>query len=87
MIIERVERLLKKLRIISPFSEDDMINASIEDKYRDHESLIGRLQVTLHNRLATNDRLREAIRIAKSRTSSFEDFERVMIHREGDRRD
>jgi hypothetical protein len=83
MIIDRIERLLKKLRIISPFSEDDMINASMEDKLREHETLVQRAQGALHARIAANDHLRTSIRIASERTSSFGDFERVITRREG----
>lgn len=82
-IITWVENLLKKLRIISPFTEDDMINASIEDKTREHASLVERLQGTLHARIATNEHLRQSIRIAKDRTDSFAEFERGMVRREG----
>lgn len=75
MITERIEQILKKLHLISQFSKDDMINASIEDKFREHKSLVERLQKTLHRRLVSNEHLRESIRIARDKTNSFAEFE------------
>jgi hypothetical protein len=83
MIIERIERFLKRRGLISPFTEDDMINASTEDKLREHESLVQKAQGALHARLAANEQVRNSIRIATERTESFADFERAFVRREG----
>lgn len=83
MIIDRVEKFLRKLGWISQFSEDDMINASTEDKLREHDTLVQRAQGALHARIVANENLRASIRIASERTEAFGDFERVMIRREG----
>lgn len=80
-MIQQIERLLQRWGIIRPYSDDDMINASIEDKARDNEKIIERLQGALYRRLATNEHLRESIRIAKHRTNSFEAFERQIARR------
>lgn len=75
-------RVLRKLHVIPPtFDEDDMINASIEDKEREHRSLVQKLASTLTKREQLNDELRESIKIAREATSSFADFERLTIRR------
>lgn len=81
-MIQHIENLLKKWGVLRRFDEDDVINASIEDKARDSEKLIERLHVAIYRRLATNQHLRESIRIAKHRTNSFEAFEREIGGRE-----
>lgn len=83
-MIQAVERLLKRWGIIRPFSDDELINASIEDKARDNEKVIEGLQGALFRRIAANANLRESIRIAKHRTNSFEAFERQIIGRRDD---
>jgi hypothetical protein len=83
MIIDRVERFLRRVGLISQFSEDDMINASTEDKLREHETLVQRAQGTLHARIAANEHLRDSIRIASERTDAFGEFERKILRREG----
>jgi hypothetical protein len=83
-MIQLVEQLLRKWGLVRPYSDDDLINASIEDKARDNEKIIERLQGALYRRIATNATLRESIKIAKRRTNSFEAFERHMLGRHDD---
>jgi hypothetical protein len=81
-----LNRVLRKLHILSqPFDEDDMINASIEDKERHHRSLVGQLASTLIRRESLNDELRESIKIAREQTNSFADFETLTIRRKDQR--
>lgn len=83
-MIQLFERLLKRLGWVAPFDKDDVLNASIEDKQRDTEKVIGRLQYALTKRFASNAHLRETIKLAKHRTNSFEAFERHMVGRRDD---
>lgn len=77
-----LRRVLQALHIVrQPFDEDDMINASIEDKERHHRSLVGQLASTLMRRESLNDELRASIKIAREQTTSFADFERLTIRR------
>ena len=81
-----LNRILRKLHITpTRFDENDMINASIEDQSRDHANLLEKLQGTLSRRLAVSNELRESIRIARERTNSFADFEKLTIRRNKDR--
>ena len=80
-MIGMVERLLKRWGLIPQWDDDDLINAQIEDKQRDHETVTARLHEAFGKRLATNEALRESIKIAKERTNSFEAFERQMVGR------
>jgi hypothetical protein len=77
-----INRVLRKLHVINPlFDEDDMINASIEDKAKEHESVVRRLATTLSRREILNGELRESIKLAREATNSFADFERLTIRR------
>lgn len=77
-----VERLLRKIGVVSPFTNDDVINAEIENSARDHQGIVVRLQTAVTRRLEANHALREALMIAQERTSSFADFEQLTIRRE-----
>lgn len=68
-----------------PFDEDDMINASIEDKERNHRSLVGQLTNSLIRRGRLNEELRASIKIAREQTTSFADFETLTIRRKDNR--
>lgn len=81
-----LERVLVKMGFREP-TRDDIINAQIEDKARDHANLVGLLHTALAKRSKSNGALRESIRIAKERTNSFADFERMTIRREELHRD
>jgi hypothetical protein len=75
--------ILQALGLVDDYAtRDEIINAQIEDEARNHEKLIGQLRGAIDRRVVTNDELRHAIRIAKHRTSSFADFERMSIRRE-----
>lgn len=63
--------------VMSSATRDDFINAQIEDKAREHSDIVGALHAAFFRRRLSNDALRESIRIAKERTNSFEDFERM----------
>lgn len=83
-----ITRVLRKLHILPPpFDADDIINASIEDKEREHSSLIHSLERTLLKRQGLNHKLRESIKFAREQTSSFADFEQLTIRREAKRHD
>lgn len=71
---------------MQPATRDELINAQIEDKARDHSNVIEALHVAFFRRQQLNDALRASIHIADQRTSSFADFERMVIRRE-ERRD
>jgi hypothetical protein len=81
-MIQIVERLLKRLGLVRPFTDDEVINAEIEDKAREHETLIGRLDLAFMRRSVSNAHLRESLRIAKRRTNSFAEFEKHFVGRE-----
>lgn len=83
-MIERIENLFRRWGLIAPFDSDDVINAEIEDAARDQQRVIERLQHSLSNRTAINAKLRESIRIAKKRTNSFEQFEKLIVGRKHD---
>jgi hypothetical protein len=77
-----VERALQRIGLLPKFDKDDVLNATIEDKVREHESVVDRLHHTMNKRLETNALLRKSIAIAKQRTNSFEAFERLALRRE-----
>jgi len=83
-MIQRIENLFRRWRLIAPFDEDDVINAEIEDAARTQQKVIERLQSSLSNRTAINEKLGEAIRIAKRKTNSFEQFEKLIVGRKHD---
>lgn len=67
--------VLKKLGIAPDFTHDDMIDASIEDNLRDHQKVVSEFTEAADARHASNDRLRQALQIAKLRTTAFADLE------------
>lgn len=77
-MIQHIERLLKKWGLISSFDANDVVNAEIEDKARDTQEVMGRIRSSLSRRFEANAALRHSIIIAKQRTNSFEQFERLM---------
>lgn len=77
-MIKLFEKLLQRLGIVPVFDEDDTINAEIEDKARDNERALGRLQDTYQKKREANTRLRHSIAIASQRTNSFEQFEQLI---------
>jgi hypothetical protein len=77
-----MERIMRRFHWIPKETRDDTINASIEEKALDHSNLVGELHEALKRRSQSNGVLRESIRIAKHRTNSFADFERMAIRRE-----
>jgi hypothetical protein len=83
-MIERIEKLFRRWGLIQPFTEDDVINAEIENQARDHENMIDRLHEAIGKRLSTNRKLRDSIKIAQKRTTSFEQFERYLVRRRDD---
>jgi hypothetical protein len=84
ILLDKVERVFRRVLGLPqpPASRDDMINASIENRAREHSDLVGALHKALKRRTETNEALRRSIRIAKHRTNSFADFERMAIRRE-----
>lgn len=84
-MIQLIENLLRKWGLLPPFDKDDVLNATIENKARDNEKVIERLQTSLSRRSLINDRLRQSIKIAKRRTNSFEQFERYIVGTKDDR--
>lgn len=80
-MIQSIERFLQRIGILPPFDENDVLNASIEDKARDNEKVVERLKTSLSRRHEANFRLRTALNIAKRRTTSFEEFERMISGR------
>lgn len=84
-MIQQIENLLRKWGFLPPFDKDDVLNATIENKVRDNEKVIERLQTMRSRRLEINGRLRESIKIAKRRTNSFELFERYIAGTKDDR--
>lgn len=81
-----LQRVLRAMHIVPPpFDEDDMINASIEDKERNHRSLVGQLTNSLIRRGRLNEELRASIKIAREQTTSFADFETLTIRRKDNR--
>jgi hypothetical protein len=77
-----LERIMRRFTWIPKTQRDETINESIEANADEHSRLVGALHLALKRRLETNGALRESIRIAKRRTTSFADFERMTIHRE-----
>lgn len=70
-----VMSVLKRLGIAPAFTQDEMIDASIEDNLRDHGKAVNELVEAAQSRNASNERLREALQIAKLRTTAFADLE------------
>jgi|EndMetStandDraft_3_1072993.scaffolds.fasta_scaffold1119224_2 hypothetical protein len=83
-MIQQLENLFRRWGILPPFDKDDVLNASIENKARDNEKVIERLQTLLSRRFEINERLRQSIKIAKRRTNSFEEFEQYIVGRTDD---
>lgn len=82
-MIEYIERLLRRIGVLPPFDKDDVLNALIDDKKRDTRIVMEKLEGSFARRHETNAYLRESIKIAKHRTNSFADFERLARgHRE-----
>lgn len=77
-----MERLMRRFHWVPKETRDEEVNASIEEKAQEHSHLIGALHAALSRRSVSNGALRESIRIAKHRTNSFADFERMAIRRE-----
>jgi hypothetical protein len=84
MIIQRIEALLQRWGFLPPFSKDDVLNAEVEDKARHNEKVVQRLRASLSKRHEANGRLRHSITIAKRRTNSFEQFERMIARKNAD---
>lgn len=80
-MIEAIERVLKKMGLISPIEKDDLINASIEDSAREFDSALSKLRDTLKERKASVAHLRESIKNAQEKTHAFEDFEKLVVNR------
>jgi hypothetical protein len=76
-VIERIERVLRRIGVLPKFEKDDVINATIDHAARDHENIVDKLHNAMTRRMETNEALRRSIQIAKQRTNSFEAFERM----------
>jgi hypothetical protein len=76
-------QVLKKVHLLPPFSQDDVINASTEDKLREHSNLVEQVREVTRKRQRGNDAMRQSITNAKRRTNSFADFEKF-VSRGGD---
>jgi hypothetical protein len=72
-----IKRVLQRLINPEPFDENDVMNAEVEDKQREHHSLVQEIGKIMVRREELNDKLRESIKIAREQTSSFADFERL----------
>lgn len=84
-MIQFARRVMQHLGLLARFSDDDVINASIEDKAREHHSVVEQLHETFYKRLRSNEALRRSIQIAKRRTNGFADFERLARREDGHR--
>lgn len=84
-MIEAIERMLKKMGLISPIEKDDIINASIEDSARNFDDALSKLRDTLKERKASVAHLRQSIKTAQEKTHAFEDFEKLVVNRSGRR--
>jgi hypothetical protein len=73
---------LARLGLIHRQTRDDYINAQNEEAVRSYE----KATVALRNAIAQHTRgsnaLRHSIRVARSRTNSFADFERMAVRKE-----
>lgn len=70
--------ILKRLGIAPAFTEDEVIDASIEDAFYDHKKTVDELLAETEGRKESNDRLRNALQIAKMRTTPFAELEHAM---------
>jgi hypothetical protein len=80
-MIATVEKLLKKLGVISSIDDDEIINASIENSAKDFEGALDKLRESLKSGTGSIAHLRQSIAVAKERTSSFAEFERMTAGR------
>jgi hypothetical protein len=67
-MIQWFTRLLMLIGLIRHSTADDMINASMDDKLRDYEQAVQAVTTSTEKTLATNQRLRASISVARNRT-------------------
>lgn len=73
-----LESVFKRMGLVRPFDDDDLINASMEDKLRDYEKQIDKVRYETRARVETNQKLRRTIADAQRRTKSFEALEHLI---------
>lgn len=73
-----VESILKRVGLLPEVSDDEMINASIENAFYDHKKEVDVLMEETAARRAGNDRLRNALQIAKMRATTLGEFENAI---------
>jgi hypothetical protein len=80
-MIRQLERFLAMFRVTHA-TRDEYLNAETDDMAHDVGKIVERVQRSIARRSRGNEALRRSIQIAKSRTNSFADFERMAIRRE-----
>jgi hypothetical protein len=73
--------ILEKIGISSHSSRDDEINRSMENSSQEFNDALGHMRDKLKKNNETTEHLRQSIALAKERTSSFADFERLSSRR------
>jgi len=77
--------LLRKVGILSHFTADDMLDASIEDKFYDQQQMVAKISQATEQRRQSRVKLRNAIAEAKIRSTPFAEFEEAIRRPHHDR--
>jgi len=82
-----IERQLKRWGIAPAFDENEMLNAQTDNKLHDFEVVAQEVREETNKRRSTNERLRDILSDAKTRTNSFADMEELVNAKGGRRRE
>lgn len=74
---------LRRMRLLPEFSDDDTIDASIENTLYDHGKAVEAVKCATERRRSGNEQLRRILMAARVRSTTFSDFEHA-IRREHD---
>lgn len=85
MTMSLVGDLLRKVGILSQFTADDILDASIEDKFHDQQKAVAEIQNATAERRQSRVKLRRAIEEATIRSTPFADLEHAMRRPRRDR--
>lgn len=70
--------LLRKVGVLPQFTADDILDASVEDKFFDHQKAVAEISSATEERRSSNQRLRLAIRQARVRATPFAELENAI---------
>jgi len=73
-----LSKVLRRLRVLPNFTQDDILNAETEDALMEHKKVVDEVNATTHDRKLINAKLRGVLSEARERSSHFADFEQSL---------